>query len=209
MANATVFVSGACIMVVELLAGRVISRYVGQSLYTWTAIIGVVLAGISIGNYAGGIIADRWMPRRALAALFLLSAVGCLGVPGLNTLAGHWPLLWERAWPARILSHILLTFLPPAVLLGTISPVAARMALGADTRMGRAVGDVYAWGSVGAIAGTFLAGFVLIPAFGVTSIVWGVSVILALMGLLYGSVIASGKQRGRVVAAPVSGAGDA
>lgn len=187
-ANATVFASGACLMIVELLAGRVISRHVGQSLYTWTAIIGVVLAGISAGNLAGGALADRRDARRTLAVLFLLSAAACLGVPLLNSLAGRWSVLQAQAWPARIVGHVLITFLLPALLLGTIGPVAARMALSADARTGRAVGDVYAWGSVGAIAGTFLAGFVLIPAFGVTAIVGGVSGLLAFTGLLYGLV---------------------
>ena len=188
LANATVCVSGACIMVLELLAGRVISRHVGQSLYTWTAIIGVVLAGLSVGNFAGGIIADRWPPRRILAALFLLSAGGALAVLALNDLAGRWSVLWDQAWPARIFWHVAITFLLPAGLLGMIGPVAARMAVDADSRTGRAVGDVYAWGSLGAIAGTFLAGFVLIPAFGVTKIIGGVSGILALAGLLYAAV---------------------
>jgi len=190
LANATVFISGTCLMVVELLAGRVISRFVGQSLYTWTAIIGVVLAGISVGNYAGGILADRWASRRMLTALFLLAAAGCLSVLALNSLAGHWAALQARAWPARILLHVAITFLLPALLLGTIGPVAARMAVAADTRTGRAVGDVYAWGSVGAIAGTFLAGFVLIPAFGVTAIICGASGILASMGCFFWVAVA-------------------
>ncbi|MBP7828585.1 MAG: fused MFS/spermidine synthase [Kiritimatiellae bacterium] len=188
LANATVFVSGASIMIVELLAGRVISRHVGQSLYTWTAIIGVVLAGISAGNYAGGLLADRRAPRRTLALLFLLAAAGCFAVRGLNEVAGGLSVLRDRAWPARIVLHVLITFLLPALLLGTIGPVAARVAVGADGRTGRAVGDVYAWGSVGAIAGTFLAGFVLIPAFGVAAIVGGVSGLLAFTGLLYALV---------------------
>lgn len=188
LANSTVFVSGACIMIVELLAGRVISRHVGQSLYTWTAIIGVVLAGISAGNYAGGLLADRREPRRILALLFLLAAAGCFAVRGLNDLAAGLSVLRDQTWPARIVGHVLITFLLPALLLGTIGPVAARMALSADARTGRAVGDVYAWGSVGAIAGTFLAGFVLIPAFGVAAIVGGVSGLLAFTGLLYALV---------------------
>ena len=57
--NGTVFVSSFCIMVIELTAGRIIARTLGASLYTWTSVIGVVLAGIAIGNYAGGLIADR------------------------------------------------------------------------------------------------------------------------------------------------------
>jgi predicted membrane-bound spermidine synthase len=52
--NFTVFISSLCIMVVELVAGRLIARHVGSSLYTWTSVIGIVLAGIAAGNYIGG-----------------------------------------------------------------------------------------------------------------------------------------------------------
>ncbi len=48
-----------CTLVLELVAGRVLAPYVGVSLYTWTSIIGVVLAGISGGAWAGGRLADR------------------------------------------------------------------------------------------------------------------------------------------------------
>jgi len=57
--NLIVFLSSACIMIIELVAGRIIAPYVGVSLYTWTSVIGVVLAGISLGNFLGGEIADR------------------------------------------------------------------------------------------------------------------------------------------------------
>jgi hypothetical protein len=42
------------------------------SLYTWTSVIGVVLAGVSPGNYLGGRLADRWPARSALALRLLL-----------------------------------------------------------------------------------------------------------------------------------------
>ncbi len=51
-------------MVLELVAGRIIAPYVGVSLYTWTSVIGVVLAGMSLGNYLGGRLADRCGHRR-------------------------------------------------------------------------------------------------------------------------------------------------
>ena len=79
-ASATVFVSSACIMILELVAGRLIARHLGSSLYTWTSIIGVVLAGIAIGNYLGGRIADRFQAKKALAVLFTLSSVACVTV---------------------------------------------------------------------------------------------------------------------------------
>ncbi|MHC4542267.1 MAG: fused MFS/spermidine synthase, partial [Planctomycetota bacterium] len=62
--SGTVFLSSFCIMVLELVAARLIARHLGSSLYTWTAVIGVVLAGITIGNYLGGRVADRFRPRR-------------------------------------------------------------------------------------------------------------------------------------------------
>ena len=75
---AILFFSSACVMVMELVAGRLIARHLGTSLYTWTSIIGVVLAGISIGNFAGGKLADRWRPEKMLGWL-LHGVVG--GVP--------------------------------------------------------------------------------------------------------------------------------
>ena len=65
-----VFVSNVCIMVLELVAGRIIAPYVGVSLYTWTSVIGVVLAGISLGNYLGGRLADRWASARLAGRRF-------------------------------------------------------------------------------------------------------------------------------------------
>ena len=55
-----VFASNVCIMVLELTASRLLAHHIGQSLYTWTGVIGVVLAGITVGNYAGGMLADRF-----------------------------------------------------------------------------------------------------------------------------------------------------
>lgn len=183
--NGTVFLASACMMMVELIAGRIISRHVGQSLYTWTSVIGVVLAGISIGNYVGGWVADRFDAGRALAVLFLLSAASCLTVPVVNHLAGQWSWLIERSWPLRILLHVLLTFIFPSAMLGTISPVVAKTALACGARTGRTIGDVYAWGAAGSIAGTFLAGFFLIAVMGSSAMVGAVAAILAAMGLLY------------------------
>ena len=62
--SATVFFSSACIMVLEIVAGRLVARHLGSSLYTWTSVIGVVLAGITLGNVLGGRIADQGKDAR-------------------------------------------------------------------------------------------------------------------------------------------------
>ncbi len=59
-ANIIVFTSSFCVMVIELIAARILAPHIGVSLYTWTSIIGVILAGIALGNYLGGKLADRY-----------------------------------------------------------------------------------------------------------------------------------------------------
>ena len=141
--NLTVFVSSLCIMVVELVAGRLIARYVGSSLYTWTSVIGIVLAGIAGGNYVGGRLADRYPPRRTLSLLFLLSASLCVLTPVLNDLAGGSSFLRGQEWSVRVTAHALCVFFLPSFMMGAISPVAAKMALDNGRETGRTVGSVY------------------------------------------------------------------
>ena len=49
--------------------------YIGVSLYTWTSIIGVVLAGMSVGKFFGGVVADRYASRRTLGLIFIAGGV--------------------------------------------------------------------------------------------------------------------------------------
>lgn len=183
--SSTVFFSNACIMIVELVASRLIAKHLGSSLYTWTSIIGIVLAGIAIGNYTGGRLADRYHPRKTLSLLFCLASVACVTIVLLNNLIGEWMWLWYLSWPVRVFTHVTLVFLLPSILLGTISPVAATMALKSGLPTGRTVGEIYAWGTAGSIAGTFLAGFYLIATLGTIDIIWLIAAALLLMGIIY------------------------
>ena len=90
LANALVFASSTCIMVLEIVAARLIAANLGASLYTWTSVIGVILAGISIGNFCGGKIADRQAPKRVLPMLFLAASVLSFSVLWLNHYAESW-----------------------------------------------------------------------------------------------------------------------
>jgi len=182
---ATVFISSACIMILELVASRLIARHLGSSLYTWTAVIGVVLAGITIGNYSGGRIADKFKARKALSVIFILSSAACVSVVILNNLVGEWLWLWKFNWPIRVFGHVALVFLVPSLLLGTISPVVAKMAIDRGLPTGRTIGNIYAWGAAGSILGTFAAGFYLIPTMGTIAIVWSIGAVLLIMGILY------------------------
>ena len=183
--SGTVFLSSFCIMVLELVAARLIARHLGSSLYTWTAVIGVVLAGITIGNYLGGRIAEKFKARKTLAVLFALASAACVVTVIANNLVGGWVWLWRFSWPMRVFSHVSLVFLLPSVLLGMISPVVAKMALEQGLPTGRTVGDIYAWGAAGSIAGTFATGYYLIAAMGTTAIIWTVGGVLLLLAICY------------------------
>ena len=172
-------------MLLELVAGRLVARNLGSSIYTWTSVIGVVLAGITIGNYIGGRIADRTEPQKALAVLFFASSVTCVMTVMLNNLTDQLLWLWRLSWPLHIFVNIFMVFILPSVLLGTISPVVAKMVLARGLPPGRTVGDIYAAGAAGSIAGTFVTGYYLIAAVGTIANIWFASGILLLMAIFY------------------------
>lgn len=183
--SATVFASSAAIMVIQLVAGRLIAAYVGQSLFTWTGTIGVTLAGIAVGNYVGGRIADWSCRRRVLGTIFLLCGIAMLTVLLTNRLCGNWPWLQGQPWPLRILLHVTLVFLPPFTLLGAISPVIVKRALQLGAAAGRTVGAIYAWSIAGSITGTFVTGYFLLSWLPNALLLALGSAGLAAIGLLY------------------------
>lgn len=176
-----VFISNACIMVLELVAGRMIAPFVGVSLYTWTSVIGVVLAGISLGNYLGGWLADRWASLRLLGLIFLLGGAASLVILAAEKIGYRLP-----EWPvtAQILFMTAALFFVPSMILGGVSPLVAKLAVRDLARTGTTLGRIYAAGTVGSIVGTFATGFVLISWFGTHTIVLGVAVVLGGLGAL-------------------------
>ena len=181
-----VLVAGGCTLVLELVAGRILAPFVGVSIHTWTSIIGVVLAGISLGNYLGGVVADRTGSGRMLA---ILLAAGGLASVAVLPLAGGLGALGPRGYPlvARILLLTTLLFFLPSVLLGMIPPVAIKHALDDLGRAGTVVGRVYAASTVGSLLGALLTGFVLIARFGTLAIILSVGLTLLACGALAGA----------------------
>ncbi len=183
-----VFFGSLAVMIVELVASRLVAKYFGNSLYTWTGVIGVVLGGISLGNYVGGRLADRFDPARVIIPVLLVSSAATLLVLLLDALLGRY-MGTPGSGPAlgvllRSVLVIALLFLLPSTALGAISPIMAKYALLHRDLIGRTVGNIYAISSIGSIAGTFLAGYLLIPLFDLRIIVSLVGFTVASLGLL-------------------------
>ncbi|HEX2998969.1 MAG TPA: fused MFS/spermidine synthase, partial [Armatimonadota bacterium] len=162
--NIIVFISSGSIMILELVAGRIIAPHVGSSLYTWTSVIGVVLAGISLGNYVGGRLADGWASLRLLGVIYLVAAVASLGVLWVDQVTRITPRDWSIV--AEVLALTTALFFLPCAILGTLSPIVAKLAVSDLAKTGSTVGKIYAAGALGSIVGTFITGFVLISWFG-------------------------------------------
>jgi spermidine synthase len=185
------FIASFCILVIEIVAGRILAPFVGVSLYTWTSIIGVVLAGISFGAFVGGKLADGFPGKKTLGWLLLLSGVATLSiVPVTNLAAGyHFP----TSLMVRILIVTAVTFFIPSCILGMISPVVVRLALRNVETAGNVVGKIYAISTLGSIIGTFAAGFFLISWIGTRQIILAMGGILMLTALGSGSLFRTKK----------------
>jgi predicted membrane-bound spermidine synthase len=183
-ANMVVFIASFCTLVIELVAGRIMAPYVGVSLYTWTSIIGVVLAGISIGAYLGGWIADRYPRPATLGWLLFLSGVGALTIAPLTNLIGA--AQFNTSLMLRILIITSAIFFVPSCILGMISPVVVKLTLKNLNHTGNIVGKIYAFSTLGSILGTFATGFFLISLMGTRNILLTMGVILIVSALVFG-----------------------
>lgn len=181
--GATVFLSSALLLVLEIVAGRLIAPYVGVSLYTWTSIIGVILAGLSLGNWLGGRWADRGAKDTAAGVTLALSGLTTLAMLLLLTLVA--PLIQGSGMNLLGASFlfVLSLFFVPAVLLGVITPLLTTLALALDTRAGHVVGRMHALAALGSILGTFATGYWLVQSFGTRSVIVGTAVALLLLSV--------------------------
>jgi spermidine synthase len=168
---AAVFISGAVLLGVEIAASRVLAPFFGNSLYVWGSLIGVVLTGLAIGYWLGGVLADR------LPATGLL--LGVLGLAGLTVLAI--PFVDEAVLEAVVdldagprlnplLASVIL-FGPVSVVMACVTPIAVRLRARSLARVGRTAGRLFSVSTAGSIAGTLATAFFLIPEFGVDQLI--------------------------------------
>src|SRR5262245_8161589 len=128
------FISSACTLVIELIAGRIMAPYIGVSLYTWTSIIGVVLAGMSAGNFLGGFVADRSASHRLLGMIFVAGSVASLGI--LVTASSIVIAPFNLTLLPRIVFDTTAIFFLPSLVLGMVSPMVVKLALADLERTG-------------------------------------------------------------------------
>ncbi len=176
-----VFITSATILVLEIVAARLLAPYVGVTLETYTAIIGVILAGIAAGAWIGGRIADRWNPSRLVGPTLILGGICALiEIPLLRWLG---PKVTSTDASA-VIGLTAAVFLLPATVLSTVQPFLVKAKLTDLRQTGRTVGGLSAISTAGALLGSFMTGFVLVPNFRSRVIVGIAGAVLITMGVL-------------------------
>lgn len=211
-------VSGFCALGYEVLWTRILTLAVGASVYGFTIMLVAFLAGIGLGSTAYGLLravigrtgsasssAIVWfgIVQIAIGVTALLVTLSLPGVPvNVIRLQGAF-LRWvvESSFEVRVWSNFTLAFLymvVPALLMGVAFPLAAEVHATYRNAIGRAVGEVLAYNTVGAILGAAISGFALIYVFGIERSLQMLTLLNVTIGLL---VLASlGRSRGLVAA---------
>jgi spermidine synthase len=207
------FLAVGSVLVLEIAAGRLLAPYVGVSLLTYTGIIGVILGGIAAGAWLGGRLADRFGPRRLLGPTFVAGGLAAVAAVPIVTVVGAANLGPQLA---EIVVLAAVGFVAPATIVSAVGPMIVRATIVDVGSSGALVGRLSAIGTIGAIAGTFLTGFVLLGAVPTRLIIVGTGALLVMVGLviavrggrsgtpLLGAVVALGLAGGSALAAPAA-----
>lgn len=177
------FLSGAMVMVFEIIGARILAPYIGTSFFVWTALIGFVLASLSLGYYLGG----KWIDHKAEMSLpafaFLGASISLLLVLVIKDYFLHWVLDHVIGIKAASVISSFVLFVPASIFLGMIAPMVSKLLLVELPNAGKTIGNVFAWGSIGSLLGTFLAGFYLLPNYSLTYILASLCFISAIIAL--------------------------
>ncbi len=178
------FISGAIGMIIELVAARILSPYLGSSNLIWTCIIGMMLAFMSLGYYIGGRMSDKYPYRNVMSIFVLITAVFTSIIPLLEIYIIDPLSKTDMPLTAIAIIASTLTFGIPSLFLSTVSPFAVKLKDKQLTEIGTVSGKMSSFSTIGSIIGTFLAGFILIPILGVKNIILSIVIILCILSFM-------------------------
>jgi predicted membrane-bound spermidine synthase len=205
----TAGVTGAAIMVIEILGAKMLAPYVGTSHFVWTAQIAVTLVALAAGYYVGGTLADQSPNLGRLYGAIIIAAFYVCGAVFVTEPVAYACLKFKLATGSLLASAFL--YFVPLGLLAMVGPYLVRVITQSLSGVGTMVGRLTAISTIGSFAGTVLIGYVLIPYFpnsvtmavtaflliaisAVYFLVWpgGAGKVAALVALVTGAVAAYG-----------------
>lgn len=187
----TTFTIGFCVVGMELVSSRLLAPAFGTSIFVWSSIIGIVLLGLSVGYYFGGMLADKKPHLSVLTGLVLAAGAYFLFIPTLNEVIVNFTnsIIYsnfqsEIGFYLSVFAAGLIIFGLPIILLGMTSPMIVKMYSMQTNAVGESAGVVFAVSTVGSILGTILPTLLFMPKFGTRNTIFGFAVILIVLGLV-------------------------
>ncbi len=186
--------AGAASLVYEVAWTRILALVLGSSVYAFSAMLTTFLLGIALGSLIVSLFADRFgSPSRAFVVVQGLVAISAMAItPHFDRLPEFFITLFAKVgdtfWSFQMVQFTctVVVMLLPTILIGAALPLAAKAFTEQISSLGRSVGRVYASNTIGAILGSFLAGFVLIPLVGTQNAISIASVVNLSAALLAG-----------------------
>ena len=169
------FVSGACSLIDEVIWVRLLKLTLGNTVYASSIVVSTFMGGLALGAFIMGRYSDRIGRRLRLYVLLeTLVTISAVSLPFALRVADNLYVWFYRSYgPTKaqlLIVQVLISaaiLLVPSLLMGSTLPLLGRFVTAFEKEAGHLVGKLYALNTLGAAAGCFLAGFVLIRAFGV------------------------------------------
>ena len=68
------FIEGCSVMAIELFGAKMAAIYYGNSLYVWTSILSVAVAGLAAGYFSGGFFSSKFPEKQTLFYIFFAAS---------------------------------------------------------------------------------------------------------------------------------------
>ena len=178
------FISGFCIMTIEMLGARILSPYFGGSLSVWGSIITIFMLALALGYLLGGRLSTR-TPSGVTYALFFIGAA-LFSVPIIlfaDIIMNPIMINIEDARYGSLFASIFLFFIPTSIL-GMISPYSVRLMVNKEEHSGHMAGLLYFISTLGSALGTLGTSFYFVLWYEVNQILWGSVLSLMLAGFV-------------------------
>lgn len=170
-------------MAAQILWSRFLSLIIYNTVYTYTITIVVVITGLAIGSIAAGKAAQKFQNFGRLFGIAVFLNLTAM-VTALYLPASFWMSVTASNTAVIRFALIAMIMFLPALFSGATFPLALRMIGGGAGIRGRSAGLLSMVNTTGGIIGSLLAGFWLLPTFGIGGTVIVISVVLYGIGIV-------------------------
>jgi len=193
--------SGFIALGYEVLWTKAIAFFAGNTSYAFSTMLTTFLLGIGLGGMIAAFFSDRLKKPFltfgiaeiligfcALASIPMFAKLFYIFKPELYGDSPATPI-----WMKFVFS--LMVILLPTLIMGAVFPIVGRLYTRTLKMIGRSIGDIYSINTVGAIFGSFVAGFIIVPLIGIQAGILLLSILQIIIGMI---LIASSRETTKI-----------